>query len=788
MKVRLRTIMKLAGAALLLLLAVALLIPYVNADRYGQRLQQSLSRTLGRQVEIGKVRFSLLNGPGFTVERGDFGPSGGGVVIYDDKSIGIEPIAYVETMAVRPSLWSLLGGRFVISSISLDDATINLAKSGPASEWGRWNFASLISPSVMRTVPAIHVRNGRINFKFGEEKSVFYLTETDLDISPPGAAGHGWSLYCSAKPARTDRPAQGLGSFVMKGRWFVAPERVDLDLQLDRTGVGELTALLRGQAGSIHGTISSRLHFGGPIDNIGIQGRLNIEDVHRWDLLPPQQNLGWPLDVRGRLDLIGQRLEVQSSSASNIVLPLAVRFRVTDYLSQPRWAVGVNWNQFPVAPIIQLARHMGAQFPSGLELGGKMDGAIGYSGEGNFQGELEFHDTAVTIPDSPPVRFEQAHIVVGNGHLHLSPARVRTAGQDEAQVEADYALDQGTLDLSISAEAMKVASLRAQVALAAVPWLEQVQSGQWSGQLRYHHGPSETGWSGQLALEEATIPVPGLADPLELAYADARIDGARVALDNIDARAGKVAFTGEYRYEPDTPHPHRFHLRAEELDAASLETELMPTLRRSTGLIARALGRATVPDWLQQRVAEGRVQIDDLLLAGAHLQDVRAHLVWDVAKVELDGVQARLNRAAITGRLAVNLRGARPSYQLTGKVKGVSWQAGKLDAEGTLATSGIGRQLLANLTAEGAFTGTALDFGAPVVLRSATGSYTLAWSAAGPRLKLSDLSLHTEDETYTGRGATQEDGRLVILLTNGSREMRVSGPLAKLRVDEAVKQ
>ena len=62
-------------------------------------------------------------------------------------------------------------------------------------------------------------------------KSVFYLTETDLDISPPGSRGSGWSVYCSAKPARTDRSAQGLGSFTLSGRWYVAPERVDLDLR-----------------------------------------------------------------------------------------------------------------------------------------------------------------------------------------------------------------------------------------------------------------------------------------------------------------------------------------------------------------------------------------------------------------------------------------------------------------------------------------------------------------------------------------------------------------------------
>jgi hypothetical protein len=221
-----------------------------------------------------------------------------------------------------------------------------------------------------------------------------------------------------------------------------------------------------------------------------------------------------------------------------------------------------------------------------------------------------------------------------------------------------------------------------------------------------------------------------------------------------------------------------------ELDAADLEEELMPTLRRSTGLIARALGRPSIPEWLKQRSVDGRVQIDDLLVAGIHLHNVRAHLLWDVAKVELDNLQGRLDRAVIAGKLAVNLRGSRPTYTLTGKVKGLNWQSGKVDVEGTLETYGTGSQLAANLTSEGTFASSSLDFGTVTPWRNVSGSCNLAWS---PRLHLTGVNLRTEEETYTGRGTTGEDGRLVILLSNGTTEMRMSGTLAKLKVEEPLK-
>jgi hypothetical protein len=334
---------------------------------------------------------------------------------------------------------------------------------------------------------------------------------------------------------------------------------------------------------------------------------------------------------------------------------------------------------------------------------------------------------------------------------------------------------------------MKVASFRAQVALGAVPWLEQIRSGQWSGELHYHRDPAKRGWTGGLQISDAEIQVPGLSDPLQISSARAQIDGARVVLDRIEAQAGTVAFTGEYRYEPGVPRPHKLRLRVPELDAADLEAELMPTLR-SSNLIARALGRALVPDWLREREVDGVLQIDSLLLAGWRLENVRARLLWDVARVQLEGIEARLDRAAISGKLEIALRGTRPSYKLDAKVRGVDWQSGKLDAEGILETFGTGTQLLTNLTSEGAFMGSAVDMGTFVPLRSVSGAYNLAWSQGFPRLRLTSLNLRTDDETYNGRGATQPDGRLVILLTNGSKEMRMSGSLAKLRVDEAVKQ
>jgi hypothetical protein len=113
----------------------------------------------------------------------------------------------------------------------------------------------------------------------------------------------------------------------------------------------------------------------------------------------------------------------------------------------------------------------------------------------------------------------------------------------------------------------------------------------------------------------------------------------------------------------------------------------------------------------------------------------------------------------------------------------MKWQSGKVDATSTVETFGTGMQLLTNAAAEGSFSGAAIEVGTLPPLRSVAGMFSFSWWQAGPRLLLTGLNLRTEDETYTGSGATQGDGRLVILLTNGAREMRMSGTLAKLKVE-----
>ena len=780
MSTRAKRIWKYAGIAALVFVAAGLRAPYQPVNFLAPEIRHVLVKALGRNVEFDDVHLNLFTGPGFSISK---------VRIYEDPAVGAEPLAYVGSLEARPKLWALLRGRLEFASLRLDDASVNLAKMETPAGATVWNAAPLLDRTVFTALPALHVRFGRINFKSGDTKSTLYITDADLDIDPPSTPAGDWRIDFKGEPARTDRPARGFGSLRARGRW--SPKgKLDMEVQLDKSAIHDFVSLAYGRDFGVHGTVSSRIRIQGETTDLKITGQLRIEDVHRWDL-GPQGGETWPLTLEGRLNFPGQQLELVARSLEKDTPTFLARFRAADYLAHPRWGTAFYWNHLRMAPLLQLARHLGAPVPAELGVDGVMDGAIGYSTPRGFQGQLAFGNGALTIPQSPPLRFEQAQLLIDGDRVHLLPAVVRTSNDELATIEADYRWNAQALDLSIGTEAMHVADLRSQVALAAVPLLEQLESGVWKGHLRYQRDAEGAGaWSGMFQLRDSQVALPGVTDPLMLASAQARLDGQRLLVSQIQAAVGVVTLRGEYRYEPKATRPHRFRLDIPALTIMELEREFLPTLRRSQGLIARALnfGRAPLPDWLNNRRVEGTVQIGSLDAGDYRWEKLRGRVVWDGAQAEFSDLTGRFAEGAFSGRAAVDLSAAEPVYHLIARLKSVDWNGGKLNAELSADAAGTGEALLASLRSEGSFSGQGFDSEPLDQFQLIEGCYVFAAVARAPRLRLTDLRLSAGKELFIGQGATQDDGRLLVQLSSPARQLNVSGSLAQLRLDEVSHQ
>jgi hypothetical protein len=762
--------MKIARMALWTVAAVVgvgIAAPYVDAEGYRARIESALERALHREVTVQKVRFNLFTGPGFTIE---------GVTIAEDPSIGIEPFAYVDELKARVRLTSLWGRRISFSNLRFEGApTLNLVKT----DSGVWNYQLLLNRTSADDgdFPSIEVRGGRINFKFGDDKSVFYLSDADIDVDP--ADKNRTNLWFSGQPARTDRAARYFGRLLAKGSWIRpsgSEARLDITAELEPSAISEVARLFDSNS-AVHGIIASRARIRGPISKLAVTGQLRFDDIHRWDMMP-QRGGSWSVQYRGSLNLTAHLLDLSTLPTPDV--PLVARFRASDYMSQPRWAASLELRGAPASAFVGLARHMGAPLPEGITLDGKLSGVVGYSSPGGAQGRFEFNDSAVQLPGAAPVRLRSGSVLIQGDRTEIGPAIVEMNGSQTAELSGAYDSGERTLQIRLETKGMDVIELHSGsgrlLGAGSVPVLEKCKQGIWRGWVRYtSEGDDPGAWSGDFNLQNARIDLPGIAEPLRIRSAAVLLDrSGRLSVRHMNARVGESSFGGEYRRIPGVAASERLKLHIGEIDIAEAERLLLPTLVRRRGLLARfRLGGAQPPAWLKSRDLEGEITVDKLT-AGGRQWAVHSNLLWKGLTPRLTDIEAHNPYGAAEGDLTVNLTGDVPRYHLSGRIADLNYKGGAIVLEGSADTYGSGAALLANAHAVAAFTAENLVLSPDMDFRSITGTLELTPEV---QLRFSSIQAARGNDVYSGQGSMQGDGRLTLELTTGRKQIRIAGNL-----------
>ncbi len=471
-------------AAVAVVLLAALYVPRISADAYRDRAKTALEKALGRTVEIGSVRFRLLPTPAITISD---------VIISEDPQIGPEPTAYVKTLQATPRFTALFGGPLEFASVELEDASVNLTRVLTQGDNGpndfRWNFAALLQPQLLAAFPRVHMRGGRINFKFGDAKSLFYLSNTDVDLWPPGSAKDPWTLRVHAEPARTDRRARGFGSFVMRGQWQQTDGATTLDVKLEQSELGDMLTLFNGYESGLAGHISGDAHLAGPLNRLGVAGRMKVSNVHGWNQTPGGNE--WNFAIGGAIDAPGQVIDLSASTrVSRTQTPLQLHYRVADYLRRPRWAVTANLNRFPLAPIPDIARNLGWVIPADFKFDGTADGAVGFSlpdRAPRMDGALNVSNATLIVAGAPPLHLPGATLRFSGSAIKLEATEIRNESNETAAIQGDWDVASQKFDVELSSDGMALASLRRQVSVAGIPLLGNATSGTWKGRSAIQH-------------------------------------------------------------------------------------------------------------------------------------------------------------------------------------------------------------------------------------------------------------------------------------------------------------
>ncbi|NYF91025.1 AsmA family protein [Tunturiibacter empetritectus] len=421
----LRRLLYLAFAVLAVMLLV-LLPPYISVNRYQRRIATSIGDSLGRPVHLDKVSLNLLPLPGFTLEN---------FVVEEDPAFGSEPVIRANSVRATLRLSSLWSRRVEFSTISFTDPSVNLVHSSS----GKWNLESILlhaahisaAPTAQRQAgpaprfPYIEATGARLNLKLDREKSPISLTEADFALWLPDP--QQWHLRLSAHPLRTNTDVTDTGILELEGTLSRAPSLGQVPINLRGTWhnapLGGVSRFLLGRDAGLRGEMTLTANAQGTVSNSQIQTRLRLTDARRADFVPAQpmnidlQCLGEASgDFHAFDDLRCSWPPAGSPNPFNDAPILAVTGSVPDLLNPKSANLQIGTPGLPAATLLDWLRVASARVPANIAAAGALTGNLSYEpapGSLPWKGDLLVTNASLINPQAGATS-----LVIGDVALH----------------------------------------------------------------------------------------------------------------------------------------------------------------------------------------------------------------------------------------------------------------------------------------------------------------------------------------------------------------------------------
>ncbi|HEU5341325.1 AsmA family protein [Edaphobacter sp.] len=405
--------------ALLILLMLVLLPPFVSVNRFQRRIASSLSQSLGRTVHLDSVTLTLLPLPGFTFTN---------FVVDEDPAFGSEPIIRANSVRATLRLSSLWRRRIEFSTISFDQPSVNLVHLSN----GKWNLNTILlhaahiqaaptaqlKPGPTPRFPYIEATGARLNLKLDQEKTPYSLTDADFALWLPDP--QEWHLRLKGTPARTDTDVSGAGLIQIEGTLGRAASlgQVPLNLQGEwsEAPLGESTHLLFGRDLNVRGNLDLTATILGTVSDSSIQTRLRLIDARRADFIPDH--------------LLQVDLECLATAASDFHAfrnlrctwpPISVSRHpmvaasgdIPDIRDLTQTTIEIGTPGIPAATLLDWLRIASSRIPSNLAV------------TGNLSGSLSWHP----IPDTAS-HWEGDLLLAGAGLINPKAGRASLVASD----------------------------------------------------------------------------------------------------------------------------------------------------------------------------------------------------------------------------------------------------------------------------------------------------------------------------------------------------------------------
>jgi hypothetical protein len=667
--------------ALLLSGLAAWLIPsYFSAERYRRRLAAGLERTLHRPVTFGRVSVRLLPRPGFVIEN---------AAIQEDPAFGSEPFVRVDRIECDIRWQTLLGARLDFSHFRLQHPNINLVRK----LGGGWNVEQLLllssapfgapgagssSSQVTTGPPDLEVEDGRVNFKLGENKKPFAITDLRAQLSFDAAYSH-LRFRLVGYPIRTDLSLPTPGALEVTGEWTPGRDLrgpLNAVVRAREALVYDWAPLVTGRNTGLYGVMDAELRVTGSIRALNFEGRGRLSELHRWEQIPPSDPMPWTITFRGQLDRDRGRLLLETTEASFADSHIHISGTIDHLSSSPELDLVLALERSRLEDLNALAGRLWTM-KGGLGIRGRVDGMLTIQGpwpEPRYGGFVGAHDVVLSTRSATfPV--SEVAVRIDNRGARLAPVRITLAPR--VALEAEGLLERGTkplrYELTLSSKAVPlrhVLNFGRALGMRALQGWDALGSGTASfhltGLLR---SPSRPALKGRAELRAARLVIPGFTEPINVPRASLQVNGDEIVVDHLLAVLGTSVFSGRLEHQGDWHSPWTFDLHGDNLDleqgaswfVALAHPNPVPLFRRLPGLGSFAMEREVASNLFSSLNARGRFSASKVAFHKTRLDNFQTN-------VEVIGRVIRLPNAAFQtaggqGRLAgwVDLTG-RPAH------------------------------------------------------------------------------------------------------------------------------
>jgi AsmA protein len=231
---------KIAGIVVVVIVLLLLIVPFfVNADSFRPMLQTNAQQALGRNVQIGKLGFSLFSGS----------LSADGVTIADDPKFSNAPFLTAKSLKVSVEVMPLIFSHDLhVNSIKLEEPQVALISDAE----GKWNYSSLggnaqpangaakpAGSSTSVAVDEIEISNGKVSVGEVPAKTA-PLVYTDVDMSLKNFAPGSKMPFTLSLKAPRGGAVKAEGTVGPMNETDAAMTPVQLDLKNDAVEIAGL--------------------------------------------------------------------------------------------------------------------------------------------------------------------------------------------------------------------------------------------------------------------------------------------------------------------------------------------------------------------------------------------------------------------------------------------------------------------------------------------------------------------------------------------------------------------